>query len=294
MFGLRQAICTPLLLMTTSVAAQSRELAFDRPESWAMAHASVSTLFHGVPSRPHQSGAVTLSAELASIPHISRSDTQVGFNGSKFEDLNKSPVFGRGRLLLGLPWGFGFELAYTPPVEIAGARADGVYAAALERHLWRRDQWQLNGRLFGQSAHVEADITCSESAVDAGLNDPINNPDGCVERSRDDAELDYHGAEVSLSYQLAEATQMWVGFAVTRLEPEVQVQAELIGGPDRSLLSTRGLVRTSSIGASHSIRNWRLSGTANYTPLTVRRPPTRAAQDDNSLNIRVLLSYQLR
>ncbi len=260
-----------------------------------MAHATVATLFHGGPPEDHQWGQVTFRAELASIPHISRADSFVGFNGSKFEDLNKSPVFGRGRLLLGLPWRFGLELAYTPPLEINGSQADGIYAIAIERPVLSAYGWQLGGRLFAQAGHVEGDITCPQAVVDFGVDDSINNPFGCRAASNDDAELDYHGVELSLSHALSEQTVIWAALAASRLEPEVQVEAELASGPDRARRSTRGIVRTTGLGIQYEfVDRWSVSALLNYTPLTVRRPPDRQQQQDDSVNFRVMLDYQLQ
>ena len=51
-------------------------------------------------------GRWSVAAELGHIPRLSDAQRRVGFNGFKTEDLNKSPVFGRLRLWLGLPAGF--------------------------------------------------------------------------------------------------------------------------------------------------------------------------------------------
>ena len=52
----------------------------------------------------------------------------MGLGGAKQEDLNKSPVFGRLRLTLGLPGGFVADLGYTPPLSIRGTRARDLFA----------------------------------------------------------------------------------------------------------------------------------------------------------------------
>ena len=103
-----------------------------RPEAWAMAYATAATLYHGleVPDRTDP-WDLRLAVEVSNIPSIDIEKTRIGFNGNKFEDLNKSPVFGRGRLWLGLPADFTLELAYTPPLSIGGVRADGIYGFAL-------------------------------------------------------------------------------------------------------------------------------------------------------------------
>lgn len=276
--------------------AQQRDLDFDRTESWAMAHTTVATLFQGAaPPGSSEPWQLTLSGELVTIPHVSRADSFVGFNGTKFEDLNKSPVFGRGRLAVGLPLDFTFELAYTPPLEVDGAKPDGIYGVALERPIFSHGRWRLGGRAFLQAGEVKADVTCPQSVVDFGLDDTVNNPFGCVERSRDIATIDHYGAELSLAAAISPRLDVWGAFSVTRLEPEVQVNALLVDGPDLTLLRTQGTVRTPSLGAGYWFADrWQLAGSVNYTQLEVRRPPDRIQQNDDSFNIRVALSYRLR
>lgn len=261
-----------------------------------MAHVTVPTLFQGVaPPIALQPGQIILAGELASIPHVSRADSLVGFNGTKFEDLNKSPVFGRGRLMIGLPWQLGLELAYTPPLEVGGAQPDGIYGLAIERPLLVRGRWRFGARAFAQAGHVEGDITCPQLVVDFGVDDMQNNPFGCAEPSDDDAELDHYGAEFSAAFALNNAVAVTAAFAVARLEPGVRVDALLSDGPDLSVLSTRGTVRTSALGVDYQANDrWRLAASVNYTPLNVKRPPQRLSRSDDSLNVRVLLSYRLR
>ena len=106
------------------VVADDELLESERPEAWAMHYMTASTLmtsFGPVPAlRP---GGWQVAAELGEIPHLDHRQTVVGFNGTKPEDLNKSPVIGRVRGWIGLPAGFVAELAWTPPVEIDGAKA---------------------------------------------------------------------------------------------------------------------------------------------------------------------------
>ena len=97
------------LLLSSGAAAQDtihndESLSSTRPEAWAMNYVVASTFLTSFGQTPtiapwHFVGA----AELGHIPRLSESDQRVGFEGVKQEDLNRSPVFGRLRLLLGLP-----------------------------------------------------------------------------------------------------------------------------------------------------------------------------------------------
>ena len=249
-----------------------RQYDFDRPEAWAMAYMTAATLFHGLetPERTADS-RLRFGVELGSIPTISASDRQVGFNGRKDEDLNKSKVFGRARLWWGLPWDLTLELGYTPPVSINGLRSDRIFAGALARPLWTGEHWRLGMRLFGQYARVSGDITCSAALAQFGADDTLNNPYGCLAPSDDRVKMNHYGAEFSLTRTIGQ----WGPFAswsYTRIEPEVDVNAEIMSGPDRVLLGTKGELKTGALGVNYQLSNgmrWSFSGL--WTPLSVRR-----------------------
>ena len=272
-------------------------LAFERPESWAMAHAAAGTLFLG--SGPPQSGQpfhLTIAAEFASVPHIERSKTRVGFNGTKLEDLNKSPVFGRARLSMGLPLGFTAELAYSPPVTIDGVRPDGIYGLALERPLIDRDSWTAGLRIYGQAAQVRGSITCSSDIFDLGVFHPERNPFGCVAPSDDLAELDHYGLEIAVGRR-AEGHRRWLpfaAFAASRLDAKVQVNADRGFVIDRSIRATEGTLRTITVGTVFRWdESWRWTVAASYTPLDVERPPDFQRRDDDFWSFRLIGSLAL-
>jgi hypothetical protein len=50
---------------------------------------------------PLEFGEVIISAELSTIPKLNSEQQKIGFGGLKYESLNKSPVFGRGKLKMG-------------------------------------------------------------------------------------------------------------------------------------------------------------------------------------------------
>ncbi len=237
-----------------------------------MAYMTASTLFHGLEVPDRTNGPkLRFGAELGNIPTISASARQVGFNGSKDEDLNNSKVFGRARLWWGLPWDFTLELGYTPPVSINGLRSDRIIAGALARPLWTGQSWRLGLRLFGQYARVSGDITCSKDIVRFGPDDASNNPYGCVAPSDDRVKMNHYGAELALARTIGQ----WSPFAswsYVKIEPEVEVNAETISGPDRVLLGTEGDLKTGAFGVNYRLKNgmrWSLSGL--WTPLSVKR-----------------------
>lgn len=274
------------------VVTDHEDLAFDRPEAWALAYTGAAGLFLGVTApRSVEPGDIYFGASAGTIPHIDREDTRVGFNGTKFEDLNKSPVFGRLRFWVGLPWDWTLELGWTPPLEIDGVRADGVYGLALERPLLQRGRWRLGARLFAQAAHFEGDITCPESILRFEPGSP-QNPFGCRAASRDDVELDHYGIELSGAYQLSNHWTSFAGVAFTRLDGFVQINAPVFSVIDRSTRATEGNLKTYRLGLTYdAAQNWLLTLSADYTPLQVRRPPLFESETDPFWSVRLIGRY---
>ena len=74
-------------------------LAADRPEAWAMNYMAATTFMTAFGDAAALApGHWNVALELADVPRLSRAQRQVGLSGSKVEDLNRSPVFGRLRI----------------------------------------------------------------------------------------------------------------------------------------------------------------------------------------------------
>ena len=149
MFALARAACGQTLI------EDNQSVASDSPEGWAMRYFAGTTLMtsfgEGARLAPWQWSA---ALEGGHIPRLSDAQQRVGFGGFKNEDLNKSPVFGRLRLALGLPDGWVAELGYTPPLEIAGSQSRNVLALAIGRRLFESDALSLSMRALGQVGKV--------------------------------------------------------------------------------------------------------------------------------------------
>ena len=188
-------LLSSLLLAATGATAQlvvhnDEDLAPDRPEAWAMnymAASSLMTAFGPTPALDAWDWAVAL--DVAQIPRLSAARQRVGFNGTKEEDLNKSPVFGRARIFLGLPGDWVAELGYTPPLTINGVQPRDFVAIAIGRRVFASDDFTFSARIFGQHGRAVGDITCP--ARIAGVNDPHVNPYGCQAPSNDQVTLNY-------------------------------------------------------------------------------------------------------
>lgn len=284
-----------LLLVGHQAAAQQviegREiLEEDRPEAWAMNTMAGTTLMSSFgPSPALERGQWQAGVELGSIPWLSAAERRVGFNGFKSEDLNKSPVFGRARLSLGLPAGLVAEIGYTPPVSIGGARSRDLMALAVGRRFVQRTRWSLSGRLFGQHGFIDGDITCpSELAgeIDVGLN-----PFDCRAASRDRVSLNYYGVDLTAGWQ--QATWQWhAGIGWMRTELGVQVDAVTGSFRDRTRLTANGSRAFLTLGAGRRLRgSWSLGLELLHMPMPVKRDLDASSVNDPLNSLRLALRW---
>ena len=291
----RLPLLSALLLFGQCVHAQTvindhEVLAGDRPEAWAMNYMAATSYMTAFGDNSALGpGQWSLSAELGSIPRLSATQRQVGFSGDKVEDLNKSPVFGRLHLALGLPAGWVAELGYTPPLAINGARPHDLIAVAFGHRVIARDNWQLSARVFGQHGSVTGDITCPAEL--AGIVDSELNPYGCQAASHDSVTLNYYGTDLTVGG----GTVSWhwhAGFGVVRTELGVQVDALTFSYLDRTRLTANGMHRYFALGTSRELNpRWSLGAELLYVPLSVRRTLGADSENDPLTSIRLQLRY---
>ncbi len=267
------------------------QLGRDRPEAWAMHYFTAASFMTGFGQTPAlRPGQWVASIELGRIPSLSDEQQRVGFGGSKAEDLNKSPVIGRLRGLLGLPGGWVAELGYTPPVEIDGARARALIAAAIGRPLLERGDFSLSARLFGQHGSVSGDITCPAEL--AGVEDGTINPYGCRAPSDDRLWLNYYGLELTSSLRRG-AWQWHASVAAVRTETEVQVDSFTYDVHDLSRLTARDVLPAITIGTTRGFgMHWRWGAEVLYVPLQVRRDADGPTENDPLISVRLQLRYK--
>lgn len=289
--------CIAALLVFASLPAAAQEviredetLDGDRPEAWAMHYRTASTLMTAFGPSPalapwHWQAAF----ELNDVPHIPARKSEIGFNGQKNEDLNKSPVFGRVRGWIGLPYGFVAELAWTPPIEIQGAKARELWAAAIARRVVDADGVVVSLRAFGQHGAVVGDVTCPEEL--AGIQDYTINPYGCDAPSSDTLQLNYYGLETTAA--LMQGPWTWhLSGGVVRMENEVQVDAITYGFRDYSRLTATDDLGYVALGLGRTLpKGWGAAVEVLYMPLTVLREPNGSADSDPLLSFRLQLRY---
>ena len=284
-----------LLLLATGPARAQAEFRQDevldagRPEAWAMRHATGTTLLTGFGAEAPAPGRWELALDLGHIPRLDPDQRRVGFDGTKLEDLNKSPVFGRLRVRAGMGGGWFGELGYTPPLLVEGVRPERLLAAAVGREFLVHPRWRMSARVLGQHGGVGGDITCPERL--AGVADPVRNPYGCQAASDDEVAMNYYGASLAAGGRSG-AWHWHAEAGAVRSELQVQVDAITFDVHDRSRLVANGWMRWFALGVRRELsRHWALGAEVLHVPLSVRRPG-QDSEDDPLTSLRLQLRWQ--
>lgn len=283
------------LLPCASVAAAQQVirdeeiLASDRPEAWAMNYAMAGSFMTAFGESPALApGQWSLSAEVGHIPRLSEGQQRVGFGGDKAEDLNKSPVFGRGRVALGLPGGWIAEVGYTPPLSIDGTQPNDLFALALGRRWIDREPWTWSARVFAQHGSASGDITCPAQVV--GPFDEQTNPFGCVAPSQDRIALNHYGLDSTIGW--GGAWRWHATGGLVRTEPTVQIDALVFAVRDRSHLVARGVLPYMALGVTRELApGWTVAAEVLHVPLDVRRDPDVGVDNDAFTSLRLRLTW---
>ena len=288
-----------------SVMAQTRppavqHLSFDSPEAWALKYFTSATLFSGLqPPEPmvetRRAGSLTLGLEMGWMPALNPERARVGFSGRKEEDLNKTPLFMRPSVRVGLPWRFSVVAAGPAPIRAFGI-APRLFALGLERPLLDREHWRLGWRGYAQTGSVKGAFTCPHRAVVSPAGSP-GNPSGCVAESADVATLRYVGTELQLGYRIPKMPKVMphVAAGVNYINSAFQVDAPLTTRLDRTRLWTSGKTYTGTAGISYLLtRRATFTVDAFYTPLSVRRTAAAPRVNDGLFNLRALITYTIR
>jgi hypothetical protein len=277
----------------TPAPSTSGHIDFNRPESWAMKYfVAVSTFTAIGPPVYRPPWTFEIGLEAGWIPHLSDEKRRVGFDGTALEDLNKTSILGRPRLLVAFPAGFSLELGWIPPIEIRGEKTN-LLAASIEKNIFETDRWLMGIRGYGQIGHVKGDFTCSEDVAAQPPGSP-GNPLGCDAPSEDVATLNYAGGALSAAAKIGTGWAHIAGGG-TYNDLQFQVGAYENGQPDNTRLTTYGWTGwiAGGVGFPLGPRFW-LGGEAFYSWLWVRRPPDRELENDGLFNVRALLRYRIQ
>ena len=270
----------------------SDEVEFDSPEGWGMSYMSAASLnLSDSYIDSLEFGELVVSAELSTIPKLNSKQQNIGFGGLKYESLNKSPVFGRGKLKIGFYWDTIFEFSLTPSVEIKGAKPKDLYGFALSKELFENDNLNLGVRVFNLSGYAVADVTCSAEVVNQPLYTP-GNPSGCIETSSDKIDLGHYGFELIMNPNIKnEKFKPWFSLTSSKIDPSVRIDAQLELTREIAYVETKGTLSTFTAGFNYSLsEKWTLNIGTSYTPIDVVRP-SPAGGNDNFWNFRIGVSF---
>jgi hypothetical protein len=265
-------------------------LASSRPEAWAMNYMAASSFLTSFGATPAlKPWGWEIAGDLGHVPSLSDSQQRVGFNGTKQEDLNRSPVFGRVRAMLGLPGGLVAELGYTPSVTIDGVKALDLFALALGYRVYEHDNFSLSMRAIGQRGRATGDITCPARLVHASAQD---NPYGCQAPSTDRVTLNYYGIDTTAAWNW-KPWNVHANLGVARTDLAVQVDAFTFDVHDRSLLQATASKPYIAIGGSRDFdARWNLGAEILYVPLRVQRDANSSTSNDPLTSFRLQLRYR--
>ena len=168
-------------------------------------------------------GSVRVGVEAAFVPTAPATVQHTDFcYGGRVENTSLARVFGRPRVAIGLPSGFGLELSYLPPVTIETATPNLGSAAVWVTRTVRRTV-ALTLRAHATTGVVRGPITCPMSALQQ--NDPNGSCYGNMP-SRDEFRPDMIGTEIimsSVSTDPAPRFRFTAALGENRLEPRFRV-----------------------------------------------------------------------
>ena len=235
-------------------------------------------------------GKFNITAAISTIPELNEEQQTIGFGGFKSEDLNKSPVFGRGKITSGFYWGSIIELSWTPPLEIDGAKPEQMWGLAIAKQIYTNEVFNLGMRLYKFNGQATASVTCSEENVMQPLYSP-GNISGCIGTSKDQIDMSHDGIEILFQRESSTGFKPWFSLASTRLRPSVQINAPLEFIQEVAFVETSGRLTTLNLGLNFKLTDsWLLNLGTSYTPIDVRRPET-AGGNDNFWNIKIGLTF---
>ncbi|RPI23839.1 MAG: hypothetical protein EHM61_18750 [Acidobacteria bacterium] len=280
-------------LQGQQVLDYDERVAKDRPEFWAMKLVGSELLMTPMgPPRRTETGQIELGLEAGWLPSLSPEQRLIGFNGTKEENVNRTPLFARPRVYLGLPHDVSLTVGYVPPVRIGGIRPN-ILTLSAARPVITSPVWRLGVRAHGLLGNLRGDITCDSDTVSAGL-DPIRNPYLCEAPSNDTMTIRAGGFEISNAFAVSRSIEPYVTVGLNYFDTKFRTDARYSGIIDRSRLLGAGPAFALGGGLSYRLsQKIRFAGEIFYTPLDVQRY-LQPRVNDGLMNLRVMVAYDLR
>lgn len=275
-------------------------IGFDRPEAWALkrfvAATLPSTMPPVAPAELRNVGTISVGLEADWIPMLDEGQEIVGFDGTKFEDLNKAPALIRPVIGVQLPKDFKVFATAPPPISTFGIKPR-LFAFGVERPLLERGSWMLDWQGYGQVGSVKGAFTCPQSVL-AFPPGSTGNPDYCVGLSADIATLHYAGMQFQVAHTLPQLPKLvpHASVAGTFVDVAFQSHSPTMGPAGFGLAQVRQWTRGgmfSTTGGVSYLFTPQIAFTMDvfYAPLGVSRTKGASVTNDGLFNVRAQLSY---
>jgi hypothetical protein len=198
-------------------------------------------------------GSIRIGAEGEYIPKPDRAIEQTGACFTqKSEKTSLSPVFGRPRITIGVPFGFALEAAYLPPVTIARAKPNlfsfGISHASHLAFGPVSSGTTLMLRIHGTFGNVKGAITCPRSSLQQSAP---SSPCYGTSPSQDTFHPDMFGGEAAAGFAPGTGgISFYAGVGANRIDPHFQVGfTDLNGNVDATQVELeKPLVRAAVFG----------------------------------------------
>ena len=288
---MNRKIISLLFILVLQHNLYAQKVDFNSPEGWGMSYMTAASLnLSDKYPEVLPLGQFNISDEISTIPELNDKQQKIGFGGVKSEDLNKSPLFGRGKITAGFYWDSIIELSWTPPLEINGAKPEQMWGIAVAKQIYTNDAFNMGIRLYQFNGKATASVTCSEEMVMEPLYSP-GNISGCIGTSKDKIDMSHDGIEILFERESSMGFKPWFSLASTRLKPSVQINAPLEFIQEEAFVETSGRLTTLNLGLNYKLsENWLLNLGTSYTPIDVRRPEMTGG-NDNFWNIKIGLTF---
>ena len=213
-----------LAILARLAAAQEADCFPSRSSNEArmMAKFDVPLAFSAV-AAPERSrvGRIAFGLELSYVPGVNAAlaiPTECRPTKLRPENTDLIPLIPRPRVALALPWGFGVEASWIPPLRISQAKANLVSVALSRTTAIHNGAVLLNVRAHGTFGVINGPITCD----DAALQDATSI---CYQGSRSDDGFhpNVFGVEATVGWRLGKALRPYMGAGYNRLTPRFQV-----------------------------------------------------------------------
>jgi hypothetical protein len=240
-----------VLLTSHALYAQCRP-PNDSHEARLLAFYALPTIFSADPAAGQlPTGAIRLSVEGAPIPVPSASLRSTDYcYTSRTQNTTLARFFGRPRLAIGLPFGFGIEASYLPTVTVGDATPNLTSAA-----LWFTrpvNAWMaFTARVHGTTGSIRGPITCPKSSLQQ--QDP-QAPCYGTSQSRDKFQPNMSGGELITTISPGGSTsrvRLSAGLGANELNPRFQVGfTNLSGTTDHTVVLVNLTRLTGFVSAS--------------------------------------------